>query len=271
MPRCAAISPVVALRLSKTYHTRRGPSVVVDEFSLEIAAGEVVALVGPPGAGKSTILAMMAGLVPPTAGSVHFGGESDSATARPTVLYPSLGLMPWLSARENVALAIRDPLHVARLRELKERVDQALELAEVDPRAATRVRDVSPAEQQRIALARALVEEPTVLLLDNPLAALDPLGRIELQQGFQRLWTRQPMTTLWATDDIDETLLVADRIVVLTASPARIARIVEVPLARPRIRSEVLRGGVYFPLRQQIAGDLATASSRTEHLAVGAA
>jgi ABC-type nitrate/sulfonate/bicarbonate transport system ATPase subunit len=76
---------------------------------------------------------------------------------------------------------------------------------------------------------------------------------------------------LWATDDIDETLLVADRIVVLTASPARIARIVEVPLARPRIRSEVLRGGVNFPLRQQIAGELATASSRNEHLAVGAA
>jgi ABC-type nitrate/sulfonate/bicarbonate transport system ATPase subunit len=267
----AAISTVVALRLGKTYPTEFGPAVIVDEFSLEITAGEVVALVAPGGAGKSTILGMIAGLVPCTTGSVMLGGAADAVAGRPAVLYSSPGLMPWLSARENVRLAIREPPHAASSRELEERVERALELAEVDPRVAARVRDTSPAEQQRIALARALVQQPTVLLLDDPLAKLDPLSRIEMQQVFQRLWTQRPMTTLWATDDIDEAIFVADRIVVLSAVPARIARIVDVPRARPRVRSEVLADPVYCLLRERIAGELAGDQPRGRLLAVGAA
>jgi nitrate/nitrite transport system ATP-binding protein len=271
MPRCAAISPVVALRLGKTYPTLYGPAVIVDEFSLEMSAGEVVALVGPSGSGKSTILAMIAGLVPCTMGSVLLGGEPGETPGRAVVLYPSPGLMPWLSARDNVRLAIGEPPRAVSLRELEQRVDRALELAEVDSRVAARVCDLSPAEQQKIALARALVQEPTVLLLDDPLAALDPLGRIELQQVFQRLWTQQPIASLWATDDIDEALLVADRIVVLTVSPARIACIVDVPFVRPRVRSEVLADPVYYPLRERIAGELAGDQPRGRLLAAGAA
>ncbi|MCB9780038.1 MAG: ABC transporter ATP-binding protein [Alphaproteobacteria bacterium] len=202
---------------------------LLDDFSLAVAPGEVVAVVGPSGCGKSTLLRLAAGLLAPTGGSVRPGAPTADGCA---FVFQAPTLLPWRSVRDNVAL----PLELAGLppADRGPLVDAALARVELADAAELLPRALSGGMQMRCSLARAWVRPPRLLLLDEPFGALDALTRGRLQQTIQGLWADQRPTVLLVTHDIDEAVLLADRVVVVSGRPLCVAGAVDVPLARPR-------------------------------------
>lgn len=226
--------------MGRTFGT--GPDAVeaVETVDLEVASGEVVALVGASGCGKTTLLRMLAGLTPPTVGDVLVDGRPVWVRGRPdrdviaglAVVFQDPNLLPWSSVEANIALPLR-LCGVAK----DERLARARALCAVT--GLTGFEKMRPAElsggmRQRAALARALVASPGLVLLDEPFASLDALTRDTMNVELQHVWRRHPVTAILVTHAISEAVLLADRVVALTPRPARIAGIVEVPLKRPR-------------------------------------
>jgi ABC-type nitrate/sulfonate/bicarbonate transport system ATPase subunit len=210
--------------------------IALSSASLSIAAGEMVSLVGPSGCGKSTLLRMIAGLDEPTAGSVYVGGERITGpSAERGLMFQDPNLFPWLTVRKNLAAGL-----VARgvYREKKHEVDEFLHLVGLDGFADAYPHHLSGGMAQRAALARALVNHPKVLLLDEPLGALDAFTRMRMQDEVLRLWEARGTTMLLVTHDIDEAIYMSDRIVIMSPRPGRIERIINVPLERPRGRND---------------------------------
>jgi ABC-type nitrate/sulfonate/bicarbonate transport system ATPase subunit len=210
--------------------------IALSNVSLSIAAGEMVSLVGPSGCGKSTLLRMIAGLDEPTAGSVYVGGERITGpSAERGLMFQDPNLFPWLTVRKNLAAGL-----VARgvYREKKHEVDEFLHLVGLDGFADAYPHHLSGGMAQRAALARALVNHPKVLLLDEPLGALDAFTRMRMQDEVLRLWEARGTTMLLVTHDIDEAIYMSDRIVIMSPRPGRIERIIDVPLERPRERND---------------------------------
>ena len=204
--------------------------------SLSVAAGELVSLLGPSGCGKSTLLRLLAGLDAPTSGELRMGSELISGpSAERGLMFQDPNLFPWLTVRKNVQAGL-----VARgvLREKRSEVDEFLRLAGLEKFADAYPHQLSGGMAQRAALARALVNHPKVLLLDEPLGALDAFTRMRMQDEVLRIWEARGTTMLLVTHDIDEAIYMADRIVVMTPRPARIERVIEVDLPRPRQRNE---------------------------------
>ena len=202
-------------------------------IDLDVARHEIVAVIGPSGCGKSTILRLIAGLDEPTAGTVHVDGHQVHGPDRSTgVVFQQPRLMPWLNVTNNVSFG------------LEHNGDHTLETSEVIERvglgafAAALPRELSGGMAQRVAIARALVTKPPVLLLDEPFSALDAFTRIDLQTHLLEVWDWYRPTTLLVTHDIDEALILADRVVVLGGSPGAIQADITVDLARPRSRTD---------------------------------
>jgi ABC-type nitrate/sulfonate/bicarbonate transport system ATPase subunit len=223
--------------LYKRFTAADGAEVIaLSSASLSIAAGEMVSLVGPSGCGKSTLLRMIAGLDEPTAGSVYVGGERITGpSAERGLMFQDPNLFPWLTVRKNLAAGL-----VARgvYREKKHEVDEFLHLVGLDGFADAYPHHLSGGMAQRAALARALVNHPKVLLLDEPLGALDAFTRMRMQDEVLRLWEARGTTMLLVTHDIDEAIYMSDRIVIMSPRPGRIERIIDVPLERPRERND---------------------------------
>ena len=257
-------------RLGKTFATRSGPFVAVEEFTLDVAPGEVVALIGHSGCGKSTVLSMVAGLTAPSAGGITLAGrEIDGPGPDRGVVFQAPALLPWLSVLDNVRLGV-DQVFAhgtpAERRAIAEHHLHAVGLADV---LAKRPREISQGERQRVGIARALALAPKLLLLDEPFGMLDSLTRLELQDMLAALLARTRTTALLVTHDVDEALFLADRVALMTKGPrARLGALVNVALPRPRVREAVLEHPDYYGLREELIAFLeqqdATPEARAE-------
>jgi ABC-type nitrate/sulfonate/bicarbonate transport system ATPase subunit len=213
----------------------------LDSLSLSVAAGELVSLIGPSGCGKSTLLRLTAGLDAPNSGELWVGDEAiTSPSAQRGLVFQDPNLFPWLTVRGNIEAGL-----VARgvLDEKRAEVDIFMRLVGLETFAKAYPHHLSGGMAQRVALARALINHPKVLLLDEPLGALDAFTRMRMQDEVLRLWEARGTTMLLVTHDIDEAIYMSDRIVVMTPRPGRVERIIQIDLPRPRQRnsSEFLR------------------------------
>jgi len=249
-----ATSFVEIAQLGKTYETPAGPAIIVRDFTLEVGEGEFVCIVGHSGCGKSTVLSILMGLNLPTTGGVVIAGrEVDGPGTDRGVVFQAATLLPWLTVGENVRLAL-DQVAGPRGTGNVEPYLAAVGLAGMAERYP---RELSAGMQQRVGIARAFALEPRLLLLDEPFSLLDALTRMELQDELMRLWDTTRKTVIMVTHDVDEALLLADRVVMMTNGPAAtIGEILDVPFARPRRREEILARPDYFWLRDQIVGFL---------------
>ena len=210
-----------------------GGLLALEGCSLAVPAGSFTVVIGPNGCGKSTLLRLVAGLIQPTDGSVAVGGATPRAgDGRVGLAFQQPRLVPWRSTLDNVAL----PLELAGVaaRDRVRAATDALERVGLAHAAALRPRELSGGMAQRAALARALITDPPVLLLDEPFSALDALTRETFDAELQRLWLERRRTVVLVTHSVPEAVQLADRVVVMTPRPGRVARIVEVDLPRPR-------------------------------------
>ena len=210
-----------------------GSLAALDGLGLEIRAGSFMAIIGPNGCGKSTLLRLIAGLLAPSSGRVVIGGTPPRAgDGRVGLAFQQPRLIPWRSTLDNVTLPLE--LDGTLPAERRDRGFEALERVGLDGAAHFRPAALSGGMQQRAALARALITDPPVLLLDEPFSALDALTREAFNAELQRLWLERPRTLVTVTHSVSEAIQLADRVAVMTARPGRIAELVEVPLPRPR-------------------------------------
>jgi nitrate/nitrite transport system ATP-binding protein len=239
---------------------RFGALSVLDGVNLSIERGELVAIVGYSGSGKTTLISVIAGLVAPDEGEVLLDG---AAVAGPgpdrAVVFQNYSLLPWLSVYDNVRLAVDSVFRAWPKARRREQCERYIEMVGLSAALAKRPAELSGGMQQRVAVARALAIEPQVLLLDEPLGALDALTRGSLQSEIERIWAETRKTVVLITNDVDEAILLADRIIPLTPGPgATLGPPIAVDLARPRDRRGLnhdpsfkrLRGEVFDSLRQ---------------------
>ncbi|MEX8194638.1 ABC transporter ATP-binding protein [Comamonas guangdongensis] len=218
---------------------------VLDHVSLQVRPGEFVALLGPSGCGKSTLLRLVAGLEPPAHGQITQDGQPiERPDPSRIVVFQDPTLFPWRTVRDNVALGLQ-----ARKvpKDQHARVDEALALVGLSEFAASYPHQLSGGMAQRAALARALVNEPQLLILDEPLGKLDSLTRLSMQGELLKLWQRAGFSVLLVTHDVEEALFLADRVVVFSPRPARTVKELAVDLPHPRHRTQPR----FVELRQQ--------------------
>ncbi len=242
-----------------------GTVLAVDRISLSVAAGEMVSLIGQSGCGKSTVLRMIAGLDQPTAGEVRVGNEVIThPSADRGLMFQNHNLFPWLTVRRNIQSGL-----VARgiLRQRRAEVDDIMRLVGLEAFANVYPHQLSGGMAQRVALARALINHPRVLLLDEPLGALDQLTRMQMQDEILALWQVRGTTMVLVTHYIDEAIYMSDRVVIMTPRPGRIERVLDVPLSRPRERNspefQKLRGEIIEALHLAESGGPGSKSRST--------
>lgn len=243
----------VALRLEEvglTYSTRRGQIAALDEVNLAIDAGEFVALLGPSGCGKSTVLKLAAGLMAATRGTVAVSSAPVTGPGRQTgVVFQKPNLLPWKTVLNNVLLPANTlglPLDAAR-----ERALGLLDLVGLAEFADDYPYELSGGMQQRVGIARMLLHDPDLLLMDEPFAALDALSREALMLELQRIWSQQRKSVLFITHSIQEAVFLADRVLVMSPRPGKIVEALTIPLPRPR-SLEMLADETFMQLCQHL-------------------
>ncbi|MEC5344573.1 ABC transporter ATP-binding protein [Brenneria populi] len=228
--------PVVQFEgLKKQFNVKGRPMTVIDDFSLSIHGGELVAIVGSSGCGKSTLLRMLVGLDNEYQGRILVDGQAVSGISRDRgIVFQEPRLFPWLTVRQNIALGLarekRDKAARARL------VDHFIRLVHLDDFADVLPAQLSGGMAQRVAIARGLVANPRILMLDEPFGALDALTRQQMQQELRRIHQTEGTTTLLVTHDVEEAVYLADRVVVLAPRPGRILHIADLDQPHPRRR-----------------------------------
>ena len=228
---------------------------VLKDITLGIAQGEYVSIIGHSGCGKSTLLNIVAGLVPVTSGGILLEDREVNAPGPDrAVVFQNHSLLPWLTVYDNVRLAVDKVFSSTKSR--AERHDWTmhnLDLVQMGHAKDKRPAEISGGMKQRVGIARALAMEPKVLLLDEPFGALDALTRAHLQDSVMAIHQKLGNTVLMITHDVDEAVLLSDRIVMMTNGPsARIGEVLEVPLARPRKRLELSTNTTYLKCRQRV-------------------
>jgi len=241
-------------QLGKSYRTAQGEAVIVKNFNLRIAAGEFVCIIGHSGCGKSTVLFIAMGLSEATEGGVIVAGREISGPGLDRgVVFQSPALLPWLTARDNVLLALEQAAPGRGRQERKQAAEKYLALVGLAGAGDSYPDQLSAGMRQRVGIARAFALDPKVLLLDEPFSLLDVVTRMELQDELMRVWEKERKTVLMVTHDVDEALLLADRIVMMTNGPAAtVGDILEVSFRRPRRRFELLTRPEYERLRDTL-------------------
>ena len=208
--------------------------IALDAVSLDIRANEFIALVGPSGCGKSTLLRILAGLIKPSAGSVSVNGEKLGAPRERTgMVFQAATLLPWTNVLDNILFPVRvtgQPVTP----ELQARAEALIQVAGLQGFEKRWPRELSGGMQQRVAICCALLNDPDLLLMDEPFGALDALTREEMTLELLRIWAVRPKTVVFVTHSISEAVLLADRVVVMSARPGRIADVIDITLPRPR-------------------------------------
>jgi nitrate/nitrite transport system ATP-binding protein len=260
---------------------------VLADVNLSVDRGEFVAIVGYSGAGKTTIMSLIAGLLQPDAGAVVIDGRTVTEPGHDRgIVFQNYSLLPWLTASENVRLGVDQAFRDRPADERRARVEQYLAMVNLTAARDKRPSELSGGMRQRVALARALAMDPALLLMDEPLSALDALTRATLQDEIERIWERDRKTVVLITNDVDEGILLADRIVPLSAGPrAKLGPSFVVDIPRPRDRKRLNRDPRFKQIRRDIidyllasteaarggtAQQLATAAVAREAVRVGA-
>jgi len=246
-------------KLDKVYPTPKGPLKVVEDFNLLMDKGEFVSLIGHSGCGKSTVLTMAAGLNEISGGAIVLDNrEIDVAGPDKAVVFQAPSLMPWLTARQNVALGVERVYPHASKAERRDIVDYYLDRVGLGDAKEKLASEMSNGMRQRVGIARAFALSPRLLLLDEPFGMLDSLTRWDLQDVLVEVWNRTKVTAIMVTHDVDEAILLADRVVMMTNGPqATIGKILEVDLPRPRDRKALLDHPKFYQYRQEVLHFLA--------------
>jgi nitrate/nitrite transport system ATP-binding protein len=241
-------------KLTKVYHTPKGPAVIVKDFDLRIKKGEFVALIGHSGCGKSTVLSMVAGLNEISGGGIILAGkELNGAGPDRGMVFQSPSLLPWMTAFENVMLGVDQVFFTGSKAERHQIAEYYLTVVGLGDAMHKRPGELSQGMRQRVGIARAFALKPKMLLLDEPFGMLDSLTRYELQQVLIDLWTRNNITALMVTHDVDEALFLSDRIVCMTDGPeAEVGDIITVDFPRPRDRKAIMENPKYYELRERL-------------------
>jgi nitrate/nitrite transport system ATP-binding protein len=241
-------------RIKKIYPTPKGPLTVVDGFDLKMPKGEFISLIGHSGCGKSTVLTMTAGLTDVSEGGVILDGrEVTDAGPDRAVVFQAPSLFPWLTAIQNVALGVDRVYPHASPAERHDVVAYYLERVGLADSMDKRASELSNGMRQRVGIARAFALSPKLLLLDEPFGMLDSLTRWELQEVLMEVWARTQVTAICVTHDVDEAILMADRVVMMTNGPnARIGKILHVDIPRPRTRRALLEHPRYYEYRAEV-------------------
>jgi NitT/TauT family transport system ATP-binding protein len=242
--------------VTRTFTVGANEVYALRDVSLRCEAGSFTALIGPSGCGKSTLLRIIAGLERPDGGTVSIGGATPKDKCRTGALgvaFQDSALLPWRTVRQNIAL----PLQVLKRKApaSHDKIDRLIRLVGLEGFENARPGQLSGGMRQRVAIARTLVTDPSVLLMDEPFGALDQILRRSMNIELQRIWLEKRATTLLVTHGIDEALFLADRVVVMQRNPGRIAQIVDIPFARPR-QPELFSAPAFHRLEDEIAACL---------------
>ena len=265
MNRCIDIQGV-----EMVFATRKGRFHALREIDLDVARGEFVTLIGHSGCGKSTLLNLIAGLTQPTAGVLLCDNREIAAPGpERAVVFQNHSLLPWLSAFENVHLAVERVFGASESRaQLKARTEAALALVGMSHALTKRPHEISGGMKQRVGIARALAMEPKVLLMDEPFGALDALTRARLQDELLKIVARTKSTVVMVTHDVDEAVLLSDRIVMMTNGPAAtIGQILRVDIPSPRERVALAEDRHYVQCRKEVLDFLYTRQGHVEKAA----
>ncbi len=223
---------IKAQNISKIYDSANGKITALDDFSLEVEDGEFVCLVGPSGCGKSTFLRILAGLEPATSGSINIARSPNSTKPVNNVVFQEYAIFPWKTVINNVAFGLE-------MRGIGKKQRQEIAMSWLEKVALSKFANYYPSQlsggmKQRVSIARALANDPEVLLMDEPLGALDAQTRTVLQAELLRIWEKDRKTVVYITHSIEEAILLGDRVIIMTAQPGRLKETFEIDLARPR-------------------------------------
>ncbi|WP_394429283.1 ABC transporter ATP-binding protein [Streptomyces sp. SGAir0957] len=233
--------------VSKSFATPAGPQLVLDDITLDVAPGEFVTLLGASGCGKSTLLNLVAGLDRPSAGSIATDG-------RPALMFQEHALFPWLTAGKNIELALK--LRGVPKNERRTRAEELLDLVRLQDAYGKRVHELSGGMRQRVALARALAQDAGLLLMDEPFAALDAITRDVLHGELTRIWRETNVSVLFVTHNVREAVRLAERVVLLSSRPGRIAREWTVDIPQPRRIEDAEVAELSVEITEQLRGEI---------------
>ncbi len=241
--------------VNMVFHTKQGRFEALRNINLQVKQGEFVSIIGHSGCGKSTVLNLIAGLLEPTDGLLFCAGREIAGPGpERAVVFQNHSLLPWLSCFDNVYLAVERVFSASESKaQMRARTSAVLELVGLSHAAEKRPGEISGGMKQRVGIARALAMEPKVLLLDEPFGALDALTRAHLQDELMGIMAKSGCTAVMVTHDVDEAVLLSDRIVMMTNGPAAtIGEILEVDLQRPRQRLALAEDPHYNHLRSEV-------------------
>jgi nitrate/nitrite transport system ATP-binding protein len=260
--------------VEQSFKTAKGPFLALRDINLTVAKGEFITLIGHSGCGKSTLLNLIAGLTTPTAGTLICANREISGPGpERAVVFQNHSLLPWLTCFENVYLGVERVFGAGNSThskgetkaQLKARTDAALALVGLSHAAQKRPGEISGGMKQRVGIARALAMEPKVLLMDEPFGALDALTRAKLQDELLEIVARTHSTVVMVTHDVDEAVLLSDKIVMLTNGPAAtIGEVLSVDLPRPRNRVALADSPQYLQYRKEVIDFLYTRQAHVE-------
>ncbi|MCK8681031.1 MULTISPECIES: ABC transporter ATP-binding protein [Streptomyces] len=234
--------------VSKSFATPAGRQLVLDDISLDVAPGEFVTLLGASGCGKSTLLNLVAGLDKPSAGAI------DTPGGRPALMFQEHALFPWLTAGRNIELALR--LRGVERSARRPEAERLLELVRLGGAYGKRVHELSGGMRQRVALARALAQDSELLLMDEPFAALDAITRDVLHDELTRIWRETSVSVLFVTHNVREAVRLAQRVVLLSSRPGRIAREWTVDIEQPRRIEDADVAELSVEITEELRGEI---------------
>jgi nitrate/nitrite transport system ATP-binding protein len=250
------MTPILELSgVTKTFGRAHESAFILRDINLTVNEGDFVSIIGYSGSGKSTLINLIAGLLKPTAGQATMDGKPiDGPGPERGIVFQNYSLLPWLTVSENVRLAVDQIFPVMSDQERKEYTAKYVDLVKLTPASAKYPKELSGGMRQRVSVARTLAANPRVLLLDEPLSALDALTRATLQDEIADIWHKQRTTVIWITNDPDEAVLVADRVIPLLPGRegATLGQGIPVAIPRPRNRNEVLKTAGFKDLKLQI-------------------
>lgn len=254
----------------KSYGTGKDKVEVLKDINLHIEEGEFVAIVGFTGSGKTTLINLINGLHFPDSGEVLLNGQPIKGPGPDRgVVFQNYSLLPWLSVRDNVKLAIDEAYPSASKEDKKERIEKYVEMVHLSHAIDKKPAELSGGMRQRVSVARALAMNPEMLLMDEPLSALDALTRGTLQEEIVNIWSQDKKTCLLITNDVDEGIVMADRIIPLTPGPqATLGPEFKVGFDRPRVITEINQDPVYKRLRNEVIEyliEVGATRTQTEH------
>jgi nitrate/nitrite transport system ATP-binding protein len=250
--------------VSKSYGFGPKRADVLHDINLSISEGEFVAVVGCSGAGKTTLMSLMAGLIRPDEGCVTLRGEQVTGPGPDrAIVFQNYSLLPWMSVYDNIALAVEEVFPNWSAQKQRDHVEKYIAMVNLTPARDKKPRELSGGMRQRVSVARALAMNPRILLLDEPLSALDALTRAVLQDEIARIWSEDKKTVVLITNDVDEGLYLADRIIPLSAGPrATLGPAVRVDIERPRDRKALNHDPRFKHIRREVISYLLGSGSR---------